>query len=262
LTARTIRLLIAFDGGNYRGWQRQRQGATIQGELEKKLTILCSEPITVHGAGRTDAGVHALGMVAHFHTKTTMPVVAFFKGLNSMLPRDIRIRRAEEAPPDFHSRFSALGKTYRYDFFTGALQFPATRLYRAHLPGAFSLERLNSGLNIIVGSHDYSSFERTGSRDKSAVNGRGGVRNLWQASCFPQLGCADCWSLRLTGDGFLRQMVRIIAGTLIEMGQGKRPVEELAAILAARDRAMAGPAAPACGLFLEKIYYQPPFVHS
>lgn len=257
---RTIRLLIAYDGGNYQGWQRQRHGQTIQDVLEKRLTLLCKEPITLRGAGRTDTGVHALGMVAHFHTTVSIPVIAFFKGLNSMLPVDIRILQAEEAPQDFHSRFSALGKSYRYDFFTGSLQLPSTRLYRAHLPGAFDPDCLRSGLETLIGTYDFSSFERTGSRDKNAVTGRGAVRTLSHASCFSQLGYADCWSLRLTGDGFLRQMVRIIAGTLIEMGQGKRPPEELAAILAAKDRTKAGPTAPACGLFLEKIYYQIPFL--
>ncbi len=260
--SRTIRLLIAYDGGNYQGWQRQRHGQTVQNILEKRLTLLCNESVTLHGAGRTDTGVHALGMVAHFQTITAIPIIAFFKGLNSMLPRDIRILQAEEAPQDFHSRFSALGKTYRYDFFTGALQLPSDRLYRAHLPGTFDLDRLSSGLESIIGTHDFSSFERTGSRDKNAVNGRGAIRTLFYASCFPQLGCADCWSLRLTGDGFLRQMVRIIAGTLIEIGQGKYPSDRLAGILAAKDRTKAGPTAPACGLFLEKIYYHIPFLES
>jgi tRNA pseudouridine38-40 synthase len=257
---RTLRLLIAYDGGSYQGWQRQLHGQTIQDVLEKRLTLLCNEPVTLHGAGRTDTGVHALGMVAHFHTSTTIPIIAFFKGLNSMLPGDIRILQAEEAPQDFHSRFSALKKSYRYDFFTGALQLPSTRLYRAHLPGAFDPDRLRSGLETIIGTHDFSSFERTGSRDKNAIIGRGAMRTLFHASCFPQLGCADCWSIRLTGDGFLRQMVRIIAGTLIEIGQGKRPTEALDAILTAKDRTKAGPTAPACGLFLEKIYYQIPFL--
>lgn len=260
--ARTIRLLIAYDGGNYLGWQRQRHGATVQGTIEDRLTALCREPITLHGAGRTDAGVHALGMVAHFHTRATMAVVAFFKGLNSMLPADIRILAAEEAPAEFHSRFNARAKTYRYDFFTGPVQLPATRLHRAHLPGPFDPSRLGPGLQALIGSHDFSSFERTGSRDKEAVGGRGAVRTLSQACCFPLLGQAQCWSLRLTGDGFLRQMVRIIAGTLIEIGQGKRPVDDLALILAARDRARAGMTAPACGLFLEQIYYARPLFPS
>ena len=112
---------------------------------------------------------------------------------------------------------------------------------------------------MLVGTHDFSSFERTGSRDRTATHGRGAVRTLFRADCAPQPGQADCWSLRLTGDGFLRQMVRIISGTLIEMGQGKRPAADMAAILAARDRARAGPTAPACGLFLETIYYHDPF---
>lgn len=253
--SRTIRLLIAYDGGTYQGWQRQSRGITVQGELEKRLALLCTEPISLHGAGRTDAGVHALGMVAHFHTTTTIPVIAFSKGLNSLLPHDIRILGAETASSDFHSRYNALGKTYRYDFFTGSLQMPSTRLYRAHLPGTFNPNRLAAALELLIGTHDFSSFERTGSRDRNAVGGRGAIRTLIQASCFPQLGCPDCWSLRITGDGFLRQMVRNIAGTLIQIGQGKRPPEGLATILAARDRQCAGPTAPACGLFLEKIYY-------
>ncbi len=253
--SRTIRLLIAYDGSSYQGWQRQSRGVTVQGELEKRLTLLCAEPISLHGAGRTDAGVHALGMVAHFHTTTHIPVLAFFRGLNSLLPRDIRILGAETAPFDFHSRYNALGKTYRYDFFTGAVQLPSARLYRAHFPGTFNPDRLASVLELLIGTHDFSSFERTGSRDRNAVGGRGPIRTLMHVGCFPQLGCPDCWSLRLTGDGFLRQMVRNIAGTLIDIGQGKRPPEELAAILAAHDRQYASPTAPACGLFLEKIYY-------
>jgi len=260
---RTIRLLIAYDGGGYCGWQRQRQGErTIQGELEQQLALLCGEPIILHGAGRTDSGVHALGMVAHFHTTTTIPTIAFFKGVNSMLPRDIRILAAEEAPADFHSRYNAVGKTYRYDFFTGQVQLPCDRLHRAHIPGSFELSRLRDGLELLVGTHDFSSFERVGSRDRTIVDGRGAIRTLFAASCSPQLGCADSWSLRVTGDGFLRQMVRILAGTLIEIGQGKRQATQIADLLLAGDRSKAGPTAPACGLFLEKIYYHQSVFHS
>jgi len=256
---RSLRLLIAYDGSGYHGWQRQRQGElTIQEELETRLSRLCEESIILHGAGRTDAGVHALGMVAHFHTTTTIPAVAFFKGLNALLPEDIRILGAEEAPSDFHSRFSALGKTYRYDFFTGPVQMPASRLYRAHCPGAFVPERLQPALGHLIGCHDFSSFERSGSRDRNATDGRGAVRTLTRISCVPVLDRPDHWSIRVTGDGFLRQMVRILAGTLIEIGLGKRTAEEMAAILAARDRTAAGLTAPACGLFLEHIHYHLP----
>lgn len=255
--SRVIRLLIAYDGGNYLGWQRQLQGMTIQGELEKKLAALCGEAIILHGAGRTDTGVHALGMVAHFQTTTTIPIVAFSKGLNSMLPADIRILAAEPAPQDFHSRFSALAKTYRYDFFTGAVMPPCQRQYRAHFPGSFDPQRLRPALQTITGTHDFSSFERSGSRDKNAPGGRGAVRTLCTASCFPNLGQDQSWSIRVTGDGFLRQMVRILAGTLITIGQGKTAPNAMAGILAAQDRTRAGLTAPACGLFLEKIVYSP-----
>lgn len=252
----TIRLLIAYDGTNYCGWQRQRQGEpTIQEEVERHLSRLCNETITLHGSGRTDAGVHALGMVAHFHTRATIPSIAFSKGLNALLPQDIRILAAEKAADGFHSRFHALGKTYRYDFCTAAVQLPSARLHQAHLPGPFVPQRLNAALHLLLGTHDFSSFERSGSRDKSAVDGRGAVRTLTALSCTPNLGRPECWSLRVTGDGFLRQMVRILAGTLIDIGQGKRDANDLQAILAARDRRHAGFTAPACGLFLEQIYY-------
>lgn len=253
---RTIRLLISYDGSQYQGWQRQLNGPTIQGELEKGLAVLCGQHIPVHGAGRTDAGVHALGMTAHFLTSATMPLIAFSKGLNTFLPPDIRVLKADETDGAFHSRFSALAKTYRYDFCTGPVLLPYLRLYMAHFPGPFDLDRLKRACNILVGTHDFSSFERTGSRDRMATSGRGAVRTLFTASCFPKIGYEPgYYSIKLTGDGFLRQMVRIIAGTLVEIGQGKRPPEEMAAILAARNRTRAGLTAPACGLFLEKIYY-------
>ena len=252
--ARTIRLLIAYDGGDYQGWQRQLNGPTIQGEIERGLATICGLPVTLHGAGRTDAGVHALGMVAHFHTHTAIPLIAFTRGLNSLLSKDIRILRAEEAEPGFHSRFSALGKAYRYDFFTGEEQLPCSRRYIAHQPGRFAADRLREPLAALVGTHDFASFERTGSRDKEAESGRGAVRTIFSADCLARPE-PDCWSIRLVGDGFLRQMVRIIAGTLIEIGQGKRPPDTIPAILAARDRTKAGLTAPACGLVLETIFF-------
>jgi tRNA pseudouridine38-40 synthase len=257
--SRSIRLLIAYDGSGYHGWQRQLQGeATIQETLERQLTRLCAEPITLHGAGRTDAGVHALGMVAHFQTTARIPVVAFFKGLNSLLPHDIRILGAENAPDTFHSRFSVLHKTYRYDFCTSMVQNPINRLYAAHYPGIFVLDRLQVALAHLTGTHDFSSFERAGSRDPNKLEGRGAVRTLSHVSCTPVLSRINHWSIRLTGDGFLRQMVRNIAGTLIEIGQGKRTTDSLKTILGAKNRAAAGPTAPACGLFLEEIQYAQP----
>ena len=253
---RTIRLLISYDGSNYHGWQRQRQEMTIQGELERHLAVLCGHRVALHGAGRTDAGVHALGMTAHFHTAVPIPLQAFDRGLNSRLPRDIRILGAEEVPATFHSRFSASAKTYRYDFFTGEIQEPSTRLYMAHYPGPFQQDILATALKTIIGTHDFASFERTGSRDRKSSAGRGAVRTLLHACCYPKFCTGPHrWSIRLTGDGFLRQMVRIIAGTLIEIGQGRRAPADMEQILVSKDRSKAGSTAPACGLFLEKIYY-------
>lgn len=256
--ARTIRLLIAYDGTAYHGWQRQCQGEpTIQAVLEERLQILCGHALTLHGAGRTDAGVHAQGMVAHFHTPVAHPLVAFSKGLNSLLPPDIRIIKAQEALPGFHSRFSACAKLYRYDFYTGEVMPPVQRLYMGHIPGTFQPEPARLALHRLLGRHDFTSFERAGSRDRNADGGRGAVRTLLQTGCQPMAHMPGGWSLVLLGDGFLRQMVRNIAGTVIAIGQGKGEPDSMTAILDAKDRRQAGQTAPACGLFLERVLYPP-----
>lgn len=252
---RNIRLQIAFDGSSYCGWQRQLNGETIQGVLENRLSRMCDARISLHAAGRTDAGVHALGMVANFHTKGTVPVEAFHRGLNSMLPADIRIIEALEVDAGFHSRYSAVAKTYRYDLFSGILQLPQTRLYVAHLPGPFDPEKARSGLAVITGTHDFSSFERSGSRDMTRTDGRGAVRTIFSSSCTPCPDQDDCWSFSFTGDGFLRQMVRNLVGTLVEVARGKISTDGISQILAAKDRNLAAASAPACGLFLEKVHY-------
>ncbi len=252
---RNIRLLIAFDGSRYKGWQRQADVPTIQGILEDRLSAMTGAPVCLHGAGRTDAGVHALGMVANFHTGSTIPLQGLQRGLNSLLPRDIRILAAEQVPPAFHSRFDATGKTYRYDFCTGEVQLPTTRLYMAHRPCDFDADTVCRCLEILTGTHDFSSFEATGSRDPGQEGGRGAVRTIREARCEAIAGQPHCWSLVFTGDGFLRHMVRNLAGTLIDAGRGRITSEDVAAILAGRDRTLAGPTAPACGLFLVRVHY-------
>ncbi len=254
--SRTLQLLIAYDGTNYHGWQRQDNGITVQEAIEDGLALICKRPVTLHGAGRTDAGVHAEGMVAHFQIEQPIPQQAFVRGLNSILARDIRILDAIERPSTFHSRFSALGKTYRYDFFTGEIQIPHQRLYAAHYPCTFNAERVNQAVEYLLGSHDFSSFERTGSRDPNRKTGRGAVRTIHTICCNAKADQPECWSIRVTGDGFLRQMVRILSGTLIEIGSGQLPPEAMRDIVAAHDRKAAGITAPAHGLFLEKVYYR------
>ncbi|MGX9726654.1 MAG: tRNA pseudouridine(38-40) synthase TruA [Candidatus Electronema sp. VV] len=257
MTQRNILLRVAYDGTDYCGWQKQENGPTIQGLLEDALARITKEATEVNGAGRTDAGVHAEGMTANFHTGAAMPTAAFQRALNSMLPKAVRIFEAAEAAPDFHARFSALGKTYRYDFFTGAVQLPAERLYRAHAPCVFMPGRVQPCLELLIGSHDFSSFEAVGTRDRSKTEGRGAVRTIFRAECVADPVRPEHFSFRFSGDGFLRCMVRNLAGTLLWVGAGKLSHEQLANILAAKDRRQAGPTAPACGLFLEQVEYPP-----
>lgn len=250
---RNIRLQIAFDGTDYNGWQRQKHDITIQGEIEKCLAVMTNTQTDLHGAGRTDAGVHADGMVAHFSTSSRISATAFRKGLNSMLPYAIRVLAAEEVPADFHSRFSAKGKHYQYSIYTGEVMPPLERLYALHVPCTLDLNRIAECLALLVGTHDFSSFENAGSRDKDKESRKGAVRTIMVAS----LDTIDDVRLNFTfmGEGFLRHMVRNIVGTLLEVGKGQRTVGEFAHALQAKDRATGGPTAPAHGLRLVKVLY-------
>lgn len=257
MTRRNIRLLIAYDGSCYSGWQRQKNDPTIQAMIEDRIAVMTGETSPLHGAGRTDAGVHALGMVANFNTSSTVPCPGLLKGLNSMLPKDIRIIDVQEADAEFHSRYNATGKKYTYSFFTGDIQFPTRRLYSAHFPGKFDEAQTAEAMISITGTHDFSSFEGSGSRDISSGSGRGAVRTLYQAKISPVPAQQDTWLISFTGDGFLRHMVRNLVGTLMEVGSGRIAPAKFKAILEQRDRRLAGPTAPACGLTLERIYYAP-----
>jgi tRNA pseudouridine38-40 synthase len=250
-----IRLLIAYDGTCYSGWQRQKNGPSIQGTIEEKLSVITREQVVVNGSGRTDAGVHASGMVANFITSSAMTAHDFCRALNSMLPLDIRILQAETAHLEFHARYDSTGKTYRYNFFTGTVQPPDERLYRTHFNHPFSLARVKPCLNMLIGSHNFSSFEAAGSRDLNRTGGRGAVRSLLRARCLHDPDHPQYFSFSFTGDGFLRHMVRNIVGTLLPAGSGRMSSSEFAAIFAGKDRQLAGPTAPACGLFLEHVHF-------
>ena len=252
---RNIRLLISFDGTDYKGWQRQSNAVTIQETIEKKLNLICGEKITLHGAGRTDAGVHALGMVANFHTNASHALTAFSRGLNSLLPEDIRVLNAEDVPEGFHSRFCATGKKYRYDFYTGKTIPPTERLYTAHIPAPFDLGPVRSCLDILTGIHDFASFTASGGEATRPESRRGTVRTISKASCQPIANKRDSFSLIFIGDGFLRHMVRNLTGTIWMAGQGRITPSDFRGILAAKDRNAAGPTAPPCGLLLEQVYY-------
>ncbi len=251
---RNIKLLISFDGTDFCGWQRQRELPTLQGVIEDKLAIICNHTITLHGAGRTDSGVHALGMVANFLTSSDITCYGLQKGLNSLLPAAIRILSVEDVDQYFHARKSARAKTYWYHFSTAPVVLATNRLYVASLPGPFDIAEVDKCLESILGCHDFSSFEATGSRDKTRTAGRGAVRTIMNASLVLDQNPHQ-FKLVLRGDGFLRKMVRNITGTLFEVGQGRMTAQQFQEALAAKDRDQAGPTAPSCGLFLSHIEY-------
>ncbi len=250
---RNIKLTIAFDGTEFSGWQKQLNAITIQGELEKILTRITNAPVTLHGAGRTDAGVHALAMVASFNTESTIALAEFLRGLNSILPDSIRILSMDETALDFHARFSARSKTYLYHIDTSPIQLPHTRLYSVHIPQKLAVNNIQRCLELLTGSHDFASFEASGSRDKTLSTGRGSVRTL-ERGTLTETG-SNSYQFEFSGDGFLRHMVRNIVGTLLDVGKGRTTVKEFKQILDAKDRSAGGATAPAHGLFLCTVHY-------
>jgi len=250
---RNMKMLIAYDGTHYSGWQKQKNDKTIQGEIECCLKRMTREDISLQGAGRTDAGVHADGMCAHFFTRSTLSAKDLQRGLNSMLPGAIRIFSIEETEPDFHARFFAKGKLYHYSLCCSKIQPPRSRLYQLHVPLPLDLINIHSALTILEGTHDFSSFENSGSRDKAILSGRGAVRTIHTAKLTADR--TDTLVFQFTGDGFLRNMIRNLVGTLIEVGRGKLTCKEFKAILEARDRSLAGRTAPPHGLCLKEVFY-------
>lgn len=252
MDTRTIKLTISYDGTNYCGWQKQTNALSIQEEIEKRLSIILTSKITVHGAGRTDAGVHAVAMTAHFQTEKNLSPTTIANSLNSMLPSDIRVVKCEEQEADFHSRYNATGKIYCYSIYTGKVQPPTQRLYSVHFPHGLTIETMKQCLEIITGTHNFSAFESTGSRDKSITTGRGATRTITHTSLTHE---DNSLLITIEGDGFLRHMVRNIVGTLLDVGVGRKTTEDFKSILESRDRTEAGAKAPAHGLFLNQVYY-------
>lgn len=242
-----VRLTVAYDGTAYHGWQLQNNGITIESELNRCLTDLLGEPIQVAGASRTDAGVHALGNVAVFDTAARIPAEKISYALNQRLPEDIRIQRSEEAPPDWHPRHVESRKTYEYRIYRGTFPLPTRRLYTHFTYYDLDVEAMRAAAKYLVGEHDFKSFCQTGAQVESTVRRVHSLEVLEQG---PEL------VIRVCGGGFLYNMVRIIAGTLMEVGQGRRRPEDMEAVLAARDRRAAGPTAPARGLTLVKYEFE------
>lgn len=250
---RTIKLIISYDGTDFCGWQKQKSGRTIQGELEQCLSTMTTENICVHSAGRTDAGVHAYGMVAHFNCISTISCKILQRGANSMLPGSIRVLDAQVVDVAFHARYLAIGKKYHYSIFTGTVQPPFNRFTTLHVTKPLNLTRMTKCLDAIIGEHDFSSFENSGSRDKTITTGRGATRTIHSATLIQAKD--KLLILEFTGDGFLKNMVRNLVGTILEVGKEKLTEKEFIQILQVQDRTKARETAPAHGLALIEVYY-------
>jgi tRNA pseudouridine38-40 synthase len=243
---RRLKLLLAYSGTRYSGWQVQPQARTVQGTVESCLARITNAPVRLYAAGRTDAGVHALGQVAHFDTAATIVLPALLRGLNSLLPKDIVVRHAAEVPADFHARYSARQKTYAYMIQNQPLRSAFAASYTWHVPQPLDVVAMRTAAQALLGCHDFSAFRAASCAARSPVRclRRLTVKRRQARLC-----------VVLSADGFLHHMVRNIVGTLVEIGRGRRPAQAMAAILDSRQRQQAGPTAPPQGLFLVRVAY-------
>ena len=249
---RHIRLVVEYDGTALCGWQRQDNGPTVQGHLEAALAALLTHEVAVAGASRTDAGVHARGQVASFRTERAIPLHGIRRGLNSLLPPAIAIAEASEAPDDFHPRFSATGKHYRYLVLTRGERMPRWRDRAWHRPGGLDLAAMRHAATALIGEHDFAAFRAAGCTARHTVRR---IEDIAIAEVAADPSDRGLVAMDVRGNAFLRNMVRILAGTLVEVGAGGRAAEQVAEILASRDRTRAGITAPAHGLELISVRY-------
>jgi tRNA pseudouridine38-40 synthase len=243
----TFRITLSYDGTGFVGWQRQANGISIQALIEDALRVLDGRDVTVTGAGRTDAGVHALGQVAGFTIARELSADALVRALNGHLPAAVRVLAAEAVSPVFHPQFAARVKTYRYRLWNGEVMSPFERTYAWHVPGTLDVGAMRRAARLLEGRHDFAAFQAAGSSVTTTTR-----EVLESAIREPQ---SALLVYEITGTGFLRHMVRIIVGSLVEIGRGRQPIEWMASAIESRDRASAGPTAPPHGLFLVRVEY-------
>jgi tRNA pseudouridine38-40 synthase len=260
----TFKISLAYDGTGFVGWQRQRAGISIQGLLERALGELDERDVTVTGAGRTDAGVHALGQVASFRLERRISAEGVARAMNARLPAAVRVIEAAEVEPTFHARFAARAKTYRFRIWNGDVVSPFESAYVWHVPAPLDLDAMRTAARVLEGRHDFTAFQAAGSATKSAEREVVRSRLVEGSPVRRDLPCEDgeqhhaaLVAYEITANGFLRHMVRAIAGSLVEVGRGRRDAAWLSRVLASRERAWAGPTAPASGLFLVRVHYGP-----
>jgi tRNA pseudouridine38-40 synthase len=243
---RTILLNVEYDGTNYAGWQFQPNVLAVQEVVESALAQILGQKVRIHSSGRTDAGVHARSMAAHFQTDSTIPLQAFREGVNRFLPKDVVIRDVHEMPEGFHARYSAKGKWYRYTLYCADVRSPLAARTAWHLRGKLDIDAIRSAAELLVGQHDFMAFRASGCVAKTSV------RELFQVDVVAD---REFVYIDFKGSGFLRNMIRILAGTLVEVGQGRRSPDDLQKLLEGEEGLTCGPTAPAHGLCLEEVWY-------
>ncbi|MDD3242309.1 MAG: tRNA pseudouridine(38-40) synthase TruA [Eubacteriales bacterium] len=242
-----IKLIVEYDGTNYCGWQNQDNGLAVQMAIEQAIAKTEGERIALHGAGRTDAGVHAQGMCANFHPHMAIPPEKWAMVLNTRLPQDIRIVSSCQAPEEFHARFDAVGKHYRYTIFHRSVASALDSRRSWHIFGPLDTAHMQQQARLLEGTHDFIGFVASSGKKNATV------KTIYRSAltCRGQYLYYDVW-----GSGFLYNMVRIIAGTLVDMGRGKLPGVTMEDVLASRHRLGAGMTAPAQGLCLMEVFYE------
>ncbi|MGL4607928.1 MAG: tRNA pseudouridine(38-40) synthase TruA [Eubacteriaceae bacterium] len=246
MNRRNIQLKISYKGTNYCGWQNQPNGLAIQEVLEKALEELTGERTQVMGSGRTDAGVHACGQVANFHTHSSIPSDRFSFAMNTKIPQDIRILESREVPLEFHSRFSAKGKSYLYKIYQSPINSPFYFDQAFYVPLSLEWKKMEEAAKYFIGEHDFMAFMASGSVVKDTV------RTIEEIT-FETSG--NLHEITFKGNGFLYNMVRIIVGTLYEVGNHRREPKEMSSLILGMNRKKAGVTAPAQGLYLKEVYY-------
>lgn len=244
---RNIKLKIEYDGSGFNGWQKQPNKLNIQGEIERAITQITGEEVDLIASGRTDAGVHSLGQVANFKTNSNIPTEKFPIALNTKLKRSIRILEAKEVEPRFHSRYNCKKKTYRYIINNSENGTAIYRNLEYNFSQKLNVENMNEAIKYFIGEHDFKGFKASGTSSKSSI------RTIYDAKVYKD---GERIIIELTGNGFLYNMVRIISGTLVEVGIGKINPEEIENIIKSGDRKMAGKTLPPQGLYLVKVEYE------
>ena len=243
---RNIKLTIEYDGREYNGWQKQPNKLNIQGEIEKALSTITGEEIELNSSGRTDAGVHALGQVANFKTNSNIPVEKFPIAINSKVKKSIVVKSAEEMPERFHSRYNCKKKTYRYIINNSEYGSAIYRNQECHIPQKLDIDEMKKAIKFFEGEHDFKGFKASGTSSKNSV------RKIFKAKLNTE---GDRIIIELTGSGFLYNMVRIISGTIVDVGLGKIKSEDIPDIILSGDRKRAGKTLPPQGLYLLKVEY-------